>query len=301
MLHRHQVIPVVLLAAVLAAPAAASAQVDERTLYVSVIDEAGAPVTDVSPADLVVKEDGLTREVLRVAPATTPLQVAVLVDNSIAARDDIANLRDGLKSFVATLAGKHELSLVAIADRPTLLVDSTSDLKALERGIGRIFAQPESGTYLLDALVDTTKGFKKREASRPVIVAVLIEAAREFSNPSPERVIDDLKSSYARFEAMVVTSPGSASMSMSTREGRDRAQVLDRGPSSTGGRRQDLLSSMGLSDRLKLLAAQLDQQVEVVYARPKTLIPPSAVTVSSTRAGTTASGVAGRPKAQARP
>lgn len=300
MLFRHHFVLATSIAGILAIPSAARAQVDERTVFVSVVDQAGAPVTDVTPADLVVKEDGLTREVLRVGPATTPLQVAVLVDNSIAARDDIANLRDGLKAFVTALAGKHELSLVAIADRPTLLVDTTSDVKALERGIGRIFAQPDSGTYLLDALVDTTRGLKKREAARPVIVAVLIEAAREFSNPSPDRVIDDLKSSYTRFEAVVVTSPGSASMSMATKEGRDRAQVLDRGTSSTGGRRQDLLSSMALADRLKLLAAQLDQQVEVVYARPKTLIPPSTVTVSSTRAGTTARGVAGRPKAQAR-
>ena len=54
-------------------------------MYVSVLDKAGAPVPDLGPADFIVREDNVAREVLRVAPATDPMQIAILVDNSQAA------------------------------------------------------------------------------------------------------------------------------------------------------------------------------------------------------------------------
>src|SRR5687768_16574694 len=41
----------------------------ERSVLVTVLDPAGAPVQDVKPADLAVIEDGATREVIDVKPA----------------------------------------------------------------------------------------------------------------------------------------------------------------------------------------------------------------------------------------
>ncbi|HEX7139870.1 MAG TPA: hypothetical protein VF219_18605, partial [Vicinamibacterales bacterium] len=73
----------------------------ERTLYVSVLDQNAAPVPDLGPADFVVKEDNVTREVLRVVPATDPMQIAVLVDTSQAARDQISFIRQALPPFAA--------------------------------------------------------------------------------------------------------------------------------------------------------------------------------------------------------
>ena len=75
----------------------------QRSLYVSVLNDAGAPVPDLGPSDFIVREDGLAREVLRVAPATDPMQIAVLVDNSQAARDDIADMRKALQAFVTAM------------------------------------------------------------------------------------------------------------------------------------------------------------------------------------------------------
>src|SRR5947209_2443021 len=78
------------------APAAQRSAGRERSLYVSVVDQDGAPVPDVTPADLVVKEDNLTREILRVAPAEEPMQVAVLVDTSQAASEHVSHIRQAL-------------------------------------------------------------------------------------------------------------------------------------------------------------------------------------------------------------
>ena len=66
--------------------------------------------------------------------------------------------------------------------------------------------------------------------------------------------------------------------------------VLDEGPKTTGGRREDLLTSMALADELKQLANELTHQYRVTYARPQSLIPPERVTVAAAKPGLTARG-----------
>src|ERR1700681_4490345 len=109
--------------------AAPGAQTIQRSMYVSVLNEADAPVSDLGPSDFLVREDNVAREVLRVAPADEPMQIAVLVDNSQAARDYIRDIRVGVESFVNEMTNgtKHEISIIALAERPTILAEASSD------------------------------------------------------------------------------------------------------------------------------------------------------------------------------
>ena len=187
-------------------PAELLAQARERTMFVSVLDRDKKPVETLQPEDITIREDNAAREILRIVPATDPLQIALLVDNSQAATQNIQRMRDALTAFVNKVAnGTHEISIVTMADRPTLLLDSTKDAKTLvSKGVNRLFAQPGSGMTLLDAIVQTTKGFQKKEAARPVIVAVLTEGA-EFSQDHYQTVLDALKNSGTAFYALVLT------------------------------------------------------------------------------------------------
>src|ERR1700683_1478291 len=90
-----------LVALALTMPEQLAAQANRRSMYVSVLNEAGAPVPAVVPADLAVREDNAAREVLLVQPATEPMEIAILVDNSQAARDSISVIRQTLPAFVA--------------------------------------------------------------------------------------------------------------------------------------------------------------------------------------------------------
>jgi hypothetical protein len=47
----------------------------------------------------------------------------------------------------------------------------------------------------------------------------------------------------------------------------------------TGGRREDLLTSMSLTDTLSSLARELKDQYRVAYLRPDGLIPPDRVDI----------------------
>ena len=55
----------------------------------------------------------------------------------------------------------------------------------------------------------------------------------------------------------------------------------------TGGRREDLLTPMALTDQLKSLANELENQHQVVYARPSRLVPPKRVDVTVKRPSVT--------------
>src|SRR5437867_12690791 len=148
------------------------AQANLRAMYVSVVDDSGAPVPGLGPADFVVREDNVAREVLRVAPADEPMQIAVLVDTSQTARDDISHMRTALPPFVTALTNpneasrKNEVAIVAFGERPTIFTDYTTNPGELQKGINRLWSQQNSGAYLLDAILEVGQGFKKREARR---------------------------------------------------------------------------------------------------------------------------------------
>ena len=260
-------------------------------MYVSVLNDAGAPVPDLGPADFVVREDNVAREVLRVAPAVEPMQIAILIDNSVAATQYITDIRNAVRDLVTVLTtpsettGRNELAIITLADRPTTLTDYTTSRAQLLKGIDRIFAQPQSGTLLLEGLIDVSKAVKTKGATRPVIIAIVTEGP-ELSERYYDLVLQPLQRSGAAFHAIVVGTPAGG---MGDAE-RDRGVVLDRGTKDTGGRRDNVLTSMSLGPKLKEVADELTHQYRVTYARPQSLIPPERVTVTAARPGLTARG-----------
>ena len=61
-------LPALALAAACAVPVVLAAQSKPIDAYVSVVDSKGEPATGLTPADFRVREDGVTREVLKVGP-----------------------------------------------------------------------------------------------------------------------------------------------------------------------------------------------------------------------------------------
>jgi VWFA-related protein len=249
-----------------------------RQIYVSVLSDKGVPVTDLTPADFIVREDGAVREVLEARIADDPLQVALLIDDSEAATDATTYLREGLSAFLERLHGKAETGLITIGERPTVLAPYTKDTEQLKQRVRRVFPRNSSGAYLLDAIVDASRGLAKREAKRPIIVAVSFEGI-EYGNYQHQQVLDELKKSRAALHVIVVGSP-TASL---TDEIRNKNIVIAEGTSRTGGRRDQVLAVSGLPDKLKQAADELVNQYVLTYNRPDRLVPPEKVEVTSTR------------------
>jgi VWFA-related protein len=260
------------------------AQADERTVYAAVLDDSGAPVPGLSANEFIVREDGLAREVLRVSPATEPLQIALLIDTSQAIEPHVANLRTGLRAFFKEVGGKHEIALIGTGDRPTVLTDYTRDSERLEKALGNVFGSMGSGTYLLDAIISAADALRRRKAPRPTIVSITAQGP-EFSERHYDYVLEQLRESGATLHSLVLTSPRALSANA---DDQDLGRSLGEGTDKTGGRRDDLLTSMALTDRLQVLGRELNGQYRITYARPRTLLPPKAMEVAVKRPGLTA-------------
>lgn len=249
-------------------------------VYVSVLDN-GTPVKDLAAEDFTVREDGNAREVLKAGPATAPLTISILVDDSQAAEPVIQEMRRGLTAFVEQMQGKAEIALATFGERPTPIVDYTESTEALKRGITKIFSRQGAGAYLLDAIVEVSRGLQRREtAARPTIIALTVEGI-EFSNIYYEPVLEDLKKSGATFHVLAIGTPSDSL----TDEMRNRNLVIARGTSETGGRRDQVLAASALPEKLKQLGNELLHQYVVTYSRPETLIPPEKVEVTVKRPG----------------
>lgn len=279
-------------AAVLAAlaPSLMHAQAAPRVIYTSALDQAGAPVPGLGPADFVVREDKVAREILTVDAATEPMQIALLVDNSRASEEFIRDYREAIPAFINALAAdetsaRHQVAIITLAERPTINTDYTFDLAQAVKGAQRIFSVSDSGTYLLDGIMETSQGIIKRNSPRPVIVAITTEGP-ETSDRTYQSVLEPLRASGAAFHVIVVGPLNNFAL--------DRTAVLDMGPRDSGGRYEHVLTSRALTGRMKLVAAELLHQYRVTYARPQTLIPPEHVTITSSRAGLTVRGTPAR-------
>jgi VWFA-related protein len=268
-----------------------SAQGDrrERTLFVSALGESGEPVEGLGPDAFVVREDGARREVLRVSRATEPIDVALLVDNSTAAADEITFLRSALSKFVQRMAPGNKVAVITLADRPTIRVEYTDDAGRLKESVSGLFSTPQSGMTLLDGIFETVKGMQRREAQRAVIVPVITDGV-EFTTHYFRDIVSSLVKARVQLH-MVTIGPFYHDEEHGTRE---RSFLLDAGPKDSGGQRISLLSAHGLDGAMDKLAKELLSQYKVVYSRPESLIPPDKVSVTAGRPGLTVRGAEAR-------
>jgi VWFA-related protein len=280
---------VAILTVVLLRTPAPQAQAKQRAIYVSALNSAGAPVPDLGPADFIVREDNLSREILKVEPAVTPMHIALMVDTSAAASNNIRDIREAATEFIKGTTGsdiKNQVAMIGVGERPTVLVDYTSDQAKLLKGIGLVFPHTMSGAYLLDGVIESSNGFKKREAQRPVIVAIATNGP-ELSNRYHDQVQKALNDSGASFHIVMVGPPPTDVIST---EGRERAIVFSSATEDTGGRYDNVLAASGLPDRLKQVANELTHQYLVTYSRPDSLIPPERIKITSKRSDVTVRG-----------
>jgi VWFA-related protein len=261
----------------------------ERALFVSAVDKDGEPVSGLGPDAFIVREDGARREVLRVSRATEPIDIALLVDNSTAASQEITFFRDALSKFVAKMAPGNNIAVITLADRPTIVVDYTSDTKRLSDATGRLFPMPQSGMTLLDGILETAQGLARRETPRAVIVPVITDGT-EFTNRYSNDVVAALDRVHAALHIV-----GIGQFIHSEEQGiRERSFLLSDGPAKSGGQYITLLSPHGLDPALQRLARELSSQYKVIYGRPQSLIPPERTEVSSAKTGVTMRGAPAR-------
>jgi VWFA-related protein len=266
-----------------------------RTIHVTVVNDKGASVPDLTPAEFALKEDGQTRDVLKAEPSAEPLSVALLLDDK---GSDINEIRSALAGFARRVQGRAEVSLVTVVPTTMTVLEYTSSMPAIMAGIQRLVwrAGPPGG-LLLGAVADAADELKRREAARPAIVVVTFEGEEFRSHRPANAILAALDRSHAALHVVAVGKPTLRRMNRAPTEDvqgdewavdeQNRNAVLGDGPKQSGGRRHELTAASGLGRALEAVADDLLNQYTLVYAGATDAKPSRKLNVSVKRRGIT--------------
>jgi len=244
-----------------AAPPATAPGTEIRALTVTLVDDKGQEVTDVSAADVALVENGVHRDVASFARDLRPLAAAILVDTSAAVSSSYRlNVVDAVVGFVARLPAGARYSIWTTGDRPTKIVDYTDDRGAAGAALRRV--APQGGNYTLDALMEASADLAKlaKEGDRRVVVAVT-GLGPEFSYSDKQRVADEAEARADLFLSVQVD-VGGFDFETRTR----LSYALERLATASGGRADQVLSFRSLDSALKKLSAHLASGYRLRYA-----------------------------------
>ena len=252
-----------IMALLCAATIVASAQGQTRKVYVTAFDANGAPFTDLSLEDFIVKESGKPHPIVSLGPATAKMQIAILIDDN-----GSGIFRVGVARFIEALLGRADFSISVVAGQTMKLVDYTSDPGPLSDAIAKVGARPTTQeTLLLDGLMGVAKDVQKRKMARPVIVA-LTAGATDVTPMQPDDALNELRKSGAQLYVVAVlthaatpTRPGDL-----LNEGHALAAVLGDGPKRTGGDRVEISAIAGVDTGLGHFAEDLKRQLVLEYS-----------------------------------
>jgi Ca-activated chloride channel family protein len=258
-------------------------------VHVSVADAEGLPVSDLSANDFTVKEGGKEREVVSARVDDAPMQIAIIVDDN-----GTGIFRYGLTRFVERLEGRAEFSLSSVTGQTFKVVDYTTNVSAMQRGIATLGARPgtDDGGQLLEGIHQAATELRKKEASRPVIV-VLTVGGEEHSTIRASYVLDALRDSRASLNVLTVarsmlrSSVAVTKPSALLEENLNLGEVLGDGPKQSGGRRDEIVATAGMLSGLQQLAGELSAQYSVEYVLPPGVRPNGRLNVALKRPGLT--------------
>ena len=265
-----------------AAPRALAPADRPRTVYVTVTDSRGAPVTDLTDEDLTVKEGGRAAAIVAVGPAEKPMTIIALVSD-----EGSGVFRLPLARFIQRLQTKAQFALNSVVAQSLRVADFTSAGAQLSAGLDQLGPRERTpGGQLLEAISSAAVEFQKREDARPVLLVLSVGGVEHTSVPGG-RVLDELRKSRAvmsvvsvQGNAMRTTPPGQNAPAATDNISQQRAalaaseqvdgasdlnNVLDRGPAQSGGRRQEVITATALVAALQHAAEDLAGQYEVTY------------------------------------
>ena len=261
---------VMTLATPVIAHAVAGAEV-VRTVYFSAVDAKGAPVTDLTAADLAVKENGKDRTITAVEPATQPIMVSILVDDA-----GSGAFQGPVADFVQSLLGKGEFAIRAMNPQPMKLTGFTADVPTLQTAINAIGPRGRiqtTGEQMPDAIGDAAKELQQKKATRGAIIALTV-GGEVAQSQEAEPALDALKKSGASLSVIYVS-------------GLQLGQVLGDGPKRSGGSVEQIGSGVVPGPILAKIGDNLRHQYRLTYTLPDGVKPSDKLALTTSRKGLT--------------
>lgn len=258
------------------------AQSNAFQFVVSVVDQNGRPVSDLTRDEIILTEDGIADEIVKVEPFSIPVELTVAVDNGPLSADSLSHYRNGLTGLVKALPADIEITLITMSPQPLMVVRPTTDRIRLLRGLTAFAPQADSPRFT-DTLVEFSKRYEEELRrtrtidSVPVLIMVSTSVTEAVSYQPPEitKALSFLEQRKAIVHVAMLNINRGASGLASLDEGR---QTLIAIPATkvTRGRYESLANGSRLATLLPELGGQIaalhrkqvSQLLVTAYRRP---------------------------------
>ncbi len=223
-----------------------------RTVYFSAVDAKGAHVTDLTAADLTVKEGGKDRVIEAVKPATAPMQLSIIVDDA-----GTGGFQAAVGQFIQATFGRAEYAIRVLNPQAIKVVDFTRNGDELRTALGRMGQRgrmsPDDGQTIAGVL-DAAKELQQRKARRASIIVLTVTGEKALADTADE-TLNALKASGAGLSVLYLT-------------GVELGRVLGDGPTQSGGITEQVTGNLALAPALARVATNLLNQYALTYTIP---------------------------------
>ncbi len=239
-----------------------------RTVYISAADSKGAPVTDLTAADLAVKEGGQDRVIASLKDATAQMEVAIIDD------DDGSGFYQPAVLQVLQALGEHAAySIRNFNPQAAKILDYTSDVGPIQAALdklGRRGKVQRDGELLLDAISVSVKELQERKAARRVIL--LLTLSGEGQTRNPDITMNELQATGVMLNVVHLT-------------GARIGLVTGDGPKQSGGRIEQVGALSAVPAAITKITDTLMHQYVLTYTLPDGVKPSDRLSVSTSRKG----------------
>jgi hypothetical protein len=254
-----------------------------RSVWVSVVDDAGRPALDLTPADFLVTENGATRDVTRATLGSAPMRIVLMVDSSTPVGKMINDVKTALMTFADTLPAHHQVAFISSGGQIRVRTRPEDTRDKVRAEMAR-FSSEGGANAFLDTLLEADKRFLQTAPEQwPVFVIVTTDngdGRREPDVVAYNKFMNDFLARGGAAHAVVLSGVQTGSVT----------DLVTNLVDNMGGLRHTLNTSNSLPARLKDIAERLDidhrvmmNRYEIAYAGdPK--ITAGVVNVATSRA-----------------
>jgi hypothetical protein len=239
-----------------------------RKAFIVAVNDSGAPITDLTAADIAVKEDGKPRDVSGLKKATEKMDVHLFVDDS-----GSGAFQQGVLDLLQALIEHAQFTIYQFSPQAVKVLDASTDFNAIQEALNKLGRRGKvdmDGEQLTEALGTTARAIVKSKPARPIIVVMTVNG--DSGHKNPDLIMNDVRKSRANVFGIYYQTAGIG-------------LVLGDSPRESGGTIERVGSVNAIPPAVKKLTDVLLAQYELTYALPDGVKPNDRVSITTARSG----------------
>jgi Ca-activated chloride channel family protein len=173
--------------------------VDLVLVPVTVTDPMSRLVAGLEKDSFLLVENGQPQQIRSLSTEDAPISLGVIFDVSGSMADKIDEARQAVVEFFRTANPEDEFFLVTFSDHPQVLVDFTSSIDDIQRGLPG--AIPQGATSLLDAIYLGISRMRQASHSRKALL-IISDGGDNRSRYTEDQVADMVREADVQISAM---------------------------------------------------------------------------------------------------